>query len=195
MAYKFYDKYSKKAQADGYKARSAYKLLEIQKKHKLLKPGDRILDLGCAPGSWSQVTSEIIGPKGKLYGIDLKEVTLKLNNAQFMVADVFKVTLDDFDGQKFNAVLSDMAPNTSGIKSQDQARSFALCQRVLDLAREFLVPGGNLTMKIFMGPDQESISAQIKQDFKKMLLIRPDSTRKTSSEIFLVGIGFKGPST
>ncbi len=192
MAYKFYDKYSKKAQQDGYKARSAYKLLEIQKKHKLLKTGDRILDLGCAPGSWSQVTSEIIGPQGKLYGIDLKEVTLKLKNAHFMVADVFKVTLESFDGEKFNVVLSDMAPNTSGIKSQDQARSFELCQRVLDLAREFLVPNGNLTMKIFMGPDQEKIAAQIKQDFKKMLLIRPDSTRKTSSEIFLVGLGFKG---
>lgn len=191
MAYKFYDKYSKKAQEEGYKARSAYKLLEIQKKHKILHAGDRVLDLGCAPGSWAQVTTKIIGPKGQLYGIDLKEVKVQFPNANFRVADVFKVTLADFDNQKMNVLLSDMAPNTSGIKSQDQARSFELCQKVLDMAPEFLLNNGYMVMKMFMSQDVEVISKQMKQNFKKALIIRPDSTRKTSTEVFLVGLAYR----
>lgn len=191
MAYQVNDKYSKKAKEDGYKARSAYKLLEIQKKHSVLKPGMRVLDLGCAPGSWTQVATKIIGDKGFLIGIDLTAVDLKFPNAELRQGDAFALTPESFNNEKFNVVMSDMAPNTSGIKSLDQARSLDLCEKAFSLAQDLLLPGGHLVMKLFMGPEQNEFVSRVKKTFSNIKQVRPDSTRKTSTEVFLVALGFK----
>lgn len=191
MGYEVNDKYTKKARDEGYKARSAYKLLEIQQKHSVLKPGFRVLDLGCAPGSWTQVATKIIGPKGYLIGIDLTPVSLKFPNAELRTGDAFALTPESFNNEKFNCVLSDMAPSTSGIKSVDQVRSLDLCEKAFELSKDLLLPGGNLVMKIFMGGQQGEFVSRVKKNFRAIKQVRPDSTRKTSTEVFLVGLGFK----
>ena len=149
--FKVQDKYFHKAKEDGFVARSAYKLEEIQKRHQLIKKGDHILDLGCAPGSWAQLASKLIGPKGYLEGIDLKEVSLNLDNASFQVRDVFELQPENLEKGSYDVMISDMAPSTSGIVFQDQCRSEELCMKVLELCPKFLKPGGNMVMKLFMG--------------------------------------------
>jgi 23S rRNA (uridine2552-2'-O)-methyltransferase len=187
------DHFFKKAKAEGFAARSAYKLQEIQKRHRVLRQGDKVLDLGCAPGSWSQVASQIVGGKGFVEGLDLKPIDKlvadKIRNGRFQVLDVFNMTAEHLSNPQFDVVLSDMAPNTSGIPFQDQARSEELCMKVLELCRTFLKPGGHVVMKLFMGPDAKQVENATRALFKSVKQVRPDSTRKQSKEIFVVGLG------
>ncbi len=196
MSYKFQDHYFKKAKALGFKARSVFKLEEIDLRYRLLKPGMSILDLGAAPGSWSQYTSQKIGVKGKLLGLDLTEVNLKLENARFVQEDILKCDIDALLKQfemphKLDSVLSDMAPNTTGIRSVDQARSFELCEMALEVARKHLRPGGSFVCKFFQSNDLQKFQIELKKSFRKVEIVKPKGTRTRSFEIFLIGFEFK----
>ncbi len=176
------------AKKDGYLARSAYKLEEIQQKYRIIKPTDKILDLGCAPGAWSQVILKNIGPKGFLRGVDLKAVTLAAPNAEFVAEDIYKLTLEDFKEAPYDVVVSDMAPNTTGIQFRDQTLSEELCLRVIDLCDQLLKPNGNMAMKLFQGGGSKEIEMGIRKRFAKMQMLKPKSTRKESKEIFVIGL-------
>lgn len=192
MAFNPKDHYFKKAKKEGFVARSAYKLDEIQKRHRILKRGDRVLDLGCAPGAWAQIALKIVGPQGSVDGVDLKEVNLSAPNAKFQVKDAFTLTEQDFTKVPFDVVLSDMAPNTTGVILRDQVLSEELCAHVLELLPKFLKPGGNFAMKLFMGPGSKDLEMRARKMFKTLKQLRPESTRKSSKEVFVIGLGFKG---
>lgn len=182
------DRFFHKAKLEGFVARSAYKLDEIQKKYRLIKPADFVVDLGAAPGAWSQVAQKIVGPNGRVVGIDLKPIGIKLANTQFHVMDVFQLNPEIFEGRKMQVLLSDMAPNTTGVRSVDQARSEALCEEVLKIADQFLQPGGHLLMKLFEGGDAEKIASSVKQKFQTMKRLKPEAVRKGSFETYLIGL-------
>jgi 23S rRNA (uridine2552-2'-O)-methyltransferase len=193
MSYNPRDHYFRKAKEENYAARSVFKLEEIDKKFKLFRPGQTVLDLGASPGSWSQYSSQKIGANGRILGVDLKAVTVSLKNATFIQADLRDLQLEDIFKQHgfqppFDLVLSDMAPNTTGIRFTDQARSMDLCELALDVARRFLKPGGHFVCKLFHSDDFTKLRDEIKKDFQKFEAVKPDSTRKISKEIFLVGL-------
>jgi 23S rRNA (uridine2552-2'-O)-methyltransferase len=182
------DHYFKLAKKEGYLARSAYKLDEIQAKYKILRPGDTVLDLGCAPGAWSQVILKIIGQKGFLRGIDLKPVTLKAPNAEFVAQDIYKLAREDFKEAPYDVIVSDMAPNTTGIHLRDQTLSEELCMKVIEICDSLLKPNGHMVMKLFQGGGSKDIEMTIRKKFAKLQLLKPKSTRKESKEIFVIGL-------
>ncbi len=193
MAYNPKDHYYHKAKEQNYAARSVFKLEEIDAKHKLLKSGQKILDLGAAPGSWSQFASKKIGERGRILGIDLSPVNVKLKNAEFIQADLRDLNLEQIFAEHgfnepFDLVLSDMAPNTTGIRFTDQARSMELCELALNVARRFLKPGGHFVCKLFHSDEFQTLRDAIKKEFEQFSAVKPDSTRKISKEIFLVGL-------
>ncbi len=196
MSYQVKDYYFKKAKSENYVARSVFKLEEIQTRFKVLKKGDQVLDLGAAPGAWSQYTSKIIGPQGRILGIDLQPVALTLRNAVFLAADFSHVDLAQTLTQtslkpEFDVILSDMAPKTTGVAVTDQARSLALCELALGAAQRFLKPQGTFISKLFQGEDFEVFRRQLRACFQKVELLRPASTRKASKEIFLIALSFQ----
>ncbi len=193
MAYNPQDHYFKMAKKEGYLARSAYKLDEIQKRWRVIRAGAKVLDLGCAPGSWSQVALKILGPKGFLRGIDLKPVDLsaaglRANNAQFLVSDIFTTPKEQFVEAPYDVILSDMAPQTTGSAITDQTRSEELCMKVLELTDELLRPGGHVVMKLFMGGGAKQVELATKSRFQSHHLFRPKGVRKESFEIYLIGV-------
>ncbi len=179
------------AKEDGFVARSAYKLDEIQKKFKIIKQGQMVLDLGAAPGAWSQVALKILGPQGLVVGLDLKEIDLKAPNARFYVMNVFEFNPEILSGRIVDCLLSDMAPNTTGTKSVDQARSYDLCEQVLNLAVKHLRVGGHCAMKIFEGPDAKKIDDRFRKMFGESKRFKPESVRKGSIEMYVIGLGKK----
>jgi 23S rRNA (uridine2552-2'-O)-methyltransferase len=196
MSYNPQDHYFKKAKDQNYAARSVFKLEEIDKKYKLFKANQVVLDLGASPGSWSQFAAQKTGAQGRILGVDLKPVTVKLPNAVFIQADLYDLKLEEiFKEHGFNSpfdiVMSDMAPNTTGHRFTDQARSMALCELALDVARRFLKPGGHFVCKLFHSDEFTKLRDEIKKDFQKFEAVKPDSTRKISKEIFLVGLSKK----
>ena len=196
MAYNPKDSYFLKAKKEGFAARSIYKLEEINQRFHIIKANDVVLDLGAAPGSWSQYASKLVGPHGKVIGIDLTEIKIKLPNSLFIQADFRDVHLTDLllaEGIKrpIGVVLSDMAPKTSGIRQADQARSLELCELALDAARSHLASGGHFVCKLFHSNEFGSLRDAIKKVFQKIEAVKPDSTRSQSKEIFLVGINKK----
>ena len=190
------DHYSERAKKERYPARSVFKLKEAQKKFRLIKKDDRVLDLGCSPGSWLLYAAELVGKRGRVVGIDLKAIRLQLPpQAETLTADILKIDRTWFDEQKlgnrFDVVLSDMAPATSGNKGLDAARSFQLCQAALNIAEMVLKPGGSFICKIFQGEEFKEFSDIVKNRFKRHKIFKPQSSRKESKEIFVVGLGFK----
>lgn len=188
------DHYTRRARKDNYAARSVYKLQEIQKRYRLLQAGDRVLDLGCAPGSWLQYAAKVVGPRGYVLGLDLKAVHLELpEHVHCLTADIFE--LDDRVRDRlrpgFQVVLSDMAPATTGRKDVDAARSLHLCERALALARDHLTGGGRFVCKVFQGPDSPEFIETVKQQFTRCHIYKPQSSRKASREIFVIGKGKK----
>jgi len=186
------DHYSRKAQKENYPARSVYKLQEIQRKYRLIRKGDTVLDLGCAPGSWLAYTAKLVGQGGSVVGIDIKPVSLKLpEHVKVWQGDVMAPGDEVIAhlGRRFQVVISDMAPNTTGNKDVDAARSFHLCEAALNLSRKVLVPKGSLVCKIFQGTLLPEFSDSVKACFKRMHLFKPQSSRKASKEIFVIGIG------
>lgn len=191
MAFNPQDRFFRMAKEDGFVARSAYKLDEIQKKFKIIKQGQMVLDLGAAPGAWSQVALKILGPQGLVVGLDLKEIDLKAPNARFYVMNVFEFNPEILSGRIVDCLLSDMAPNTTGTKSVDQARSYDLCEQVLNLAVKHLRVGGHCAMKIFEGPDAKKIDDRFRKMFGESKRFKPESVRKGSIEMYVIGLGKK----
>ena len=184
----------KEAKRVGYRARSAFKLEQIQKKFKIMREGDTVIDLGAAPGGWSQVAKETVGETGTVIGIDLSRVQ-PINGVTFLQGDLTKdSTLHEIKqvitDKKVDVVLSDMSPNISGNYSIDHARSIYLCEQSLNLVELILRSGGNFVCKIFMGPDLEECSRKTKQRFRVVKQFSPQASRKSSSEIYLVALTF-----
>ncbi|MCB0349745.1 MAG: RlmE family RNA methyltransferase [Bdellovibrionales bacterium] len=192
MAFNPQDHYFKKAKKEGFLARSAYKLDEIQKKYRVIKPHDKVLDLGCAPGAWSQIILKIMGKSGFLRGVDLTAVTLRAPNAEFIQKDIFEMAIEEFKEAPYDCIVSDMAPKTSGVVFRDQVLSEELCQKVIELSDVLLKPGGHLVMKLFQGGGTKEIQTQVQKRFSKHQMLKPSSTRKESKEIFLIGLKKKG---
>jgi len=188
------DKYAQKARYFGYRARSVFKLQEIDKKYQLIKPGMRILDLGSAPGSWLQYIAEKIGPSGQAYGLDLQEIEpLPQKNVKIFQADIYddEFLKKTFSGQTFDAVISDMAPSTSGIKITDSALSLELLDRALQIAKIYLKPNGHFVSKIFESEDLNLWFSRFKKYFKMSKRFKPHASREESKELFVIGKNFK----
>ena len=191
---KIKDHYFHKAKRDGYVARSAYKLEEIDKKHRILRNGNLVLDLGCSPGSWLQYASRKVGEKGKVLGVDLQTVQLSLpKNVKVLQADIFEMTVNDLEmnGGMVDVILSDMAPKTTGIRDTDAQRSYALNQQVLELSGDLLRPQGTLLVKAFQGAPLEQLRREFSSIFAQVKLCKPKSSRSESVEIFLLGLNKK----
>ncbi len=187
--YKKVDSFTKKAKSAGFPARSVFKLEEIDQRARLLHSGQRVLDLGASPGSWSLYAAQKIGPKGKLLAVDLKplEVTLA-SPSVFVQGDALSLDNDALSMfAPYDVVLSDMAPNTSGNRSGDQARSFELFMRALAVAAALTRPGGAFVGKIFMGAEFPLARAEVRKYFEQEKLFRPEGTRSVSYEIFIAG--------
>lgn len=196
---KLHDRFFKQAKAEGYAARSAYKLIEINEKKRLIRPGSRVLDLGCAPGSWLQVVEKLIGDRGLALGIDLQPVAPTTRygpRIRVLQADAFKIDpkeLTDFAGGVFDVVLSDMAPNTSG--HGDDFLSVRLCRRVLEMLPGVLATsggGGNVLMKVLEGEEFAALLKETKALFREAGATKPAASREVSRETFIYGIGFRG---
>jgi len=199
MAYNRKDFFFKEAKKQNFAARSVFKLEEIDQRFHLLKTGMKVLDLGAAPGSWSQYTSKKVGSAGRVLAIDLQKVGLKLPNVVFICGDLRDQNLEALFTEKqipppFDLVLSDMAPKTTGIKFTDQARSLELCELAFATACRFLRPGGHFIVKLFHGGEFENFRTELRKAFDKVEVLRPKSTRKESKEVFLIGLGYKGES-
>ena len=190
------DHYSERAKQERYPARSVYKLKEAQKKYRLISKGDQVLDLGCSPGSWLLYAAELTGRHGKVFGIDLKPVKIQIPpQAKTLEIDILTIDGSWIEEQglasRFNVVLSDMAPATTGNKALDAARSFQLCQAALTIAEMVLKPGGTFMCKIFQGEEFKEFSDAVKSQFKRHKIFKPQSSRKESKEIFIIGMGFR----
>ncbi|MDA9635433.1 RlmE family RNA methyltransferase [Nitrosomonadales bacterium] len=182
------------AQKDGYRSRAAYKLIEIDKKYKIMKSGITAVDLGAAPGGWSQVLTKKIGLKGKVVGIDLLEVApikgIDFIQGDFMQEEILNEMVYKLENKPVDLVISDMAPNISGIKMVDQQKAIYLNELAFDFASKHLKQNGCFLVKSFVGKDFEEFVKNLRPFFKKVYKIKPDSSRSRSAEIFLLGYEF-----
>ncbi|HVT08069.1 MAG TPA: RlmE family RNA methyltransferase [Polyangia bacterium] len=187
-----HDAFFRKARGAGFAARSVYKLEEIDRRVRLLRAGDRVLDLGCRPGSWMQYARQVVGPHGAVVGIDRDPLPQPIAGTRVLVGDVFAVTDAELLGdlKAFDAVLSDMAPNTTGVRATDQARSAALVEEALARAERLLAPGGAFVAKIFQGPDLDAIRKRLAARFAEVRIVKPEGSRAQSIEIYLAAKGF-----
>ena len=188
------DYYFKKAKQENYPARSVYKLQEMDKAHKLLRPGQKVLDLGACPGSWTLYAAEQVGAAGRVLGIDLNMPdTVFPGHVVFLQEDIFSRS-PEFLGHlqslaPFDVVMSDMAPKTTGSKFTDQARSIQLVEEAYGVALEWLKPGGTFIAKVFEGPDVQPFVQSLRGQFVKVTMFKPKSSRSESKEIFILGLG------
>lgn len=185
------DHYVHMAQKDGYRARAAYKLLEINQKDKLIKPGTVLADLGSAPGSWSQVAAKLVGKTGAVFALDILPMDA-IDGVSFIQGDFREdAVLEQFeallDNRPLDLVICDMAPNMSGNAVTDQARSFYLCELALDFASQHLKPGGSFLVKVFQGAGYQEYTAAMRETFASVQTRKPDASRNRSSEIYLLG--------
>ncbi|MAG52396.1 MAG: hypothetical protein CMH62_00365 [Nanoarchaeota archaeon] len=180
------DFYFKKAKSQGYLARSIYKLFEVNKKYKLISPNSKVLDLGCSPGSWVQACLEL--NVKEIVGVDINEVKIEDKRFKFIKKDINK--LDTKKLGKFDVVLSDLAPSTSGNKDLDVDRSINLSYTALKIAKKTLKPNGNFLVKVFQGSEFEELLKEIKKYFQFTKSYKPKSTRKSSKEIYIIAIKY-----
>lgn len=189
----------RRAKREGYRARSAYKLVQIQEKFSLMRAGDTVVDLGASPGGWSQVAVETVGERGRVFGVDLANVR-PVEGAVFIRADMTKPeTMEALRREMArtgsavaNVVVSDMSPDISGNYTRDQAESVWLCQKALEFAEQVLDRGGNFLTKIFEGEDYPEFKAALEARFEMVKPYRPEATRRASSEVYLVAKGYRG---
>ncbi|WP_147820600.1 RlmE family RNA methyltransferase [Salidesulfovibrio onnuriiensis] len=194
---KYQDHYFKRAKKDNYAARSVYKLQEIDKRFKIFRQGQTVIDLGAAPGSWTQWAARKVGPKGRVLGVDLQStVTVFEENVTFMQEDVFSDSPELLAAMEpllpFDLVISDMAPKTTGVKFADQANSLELCEKAFEIAAKHLKKGGHFVVKNFEGPDTKAYIDSLRPYFDSVKVFKPKSSRAESKETFIVGLGFKG---
>ena len=190
------DPFVKQAQKDGYRSRSAYKLIELNEKDRLIKPGMRILDLGSAPGGWSQVAGRLVGRKGRVLATDILPMDA-LKNVDFIQGDftdeaVVAQLLEWLGGGKFDLIISDIAPNLSGIDSADQASSMYFLDLALDTVRQTLKPDATFVAKMFQGSGSDDYVKELRKSFEKVLIRKPAASRAQSREVYIVAKGFKG---
>ncbi|MBK4987360.1 MULTISPECIES: 23S rRNA (uridine(2552)-2'-O)-methyltransferase RlmE [Pseudomonas] len=192
----FNDPFVKQAQKDGYRSRASYKLLEIQEKDRLIRPGMSVIDLGAAPGGWSQVTSRLIGGQGRLIASDILEMDsipdVTFIHGDFTDDEVLQRILEAVGDSHVDLVISDMAPNMSGTPEVDMPRAMFLCELALDLATRVLKPGGDFLIKIFQGEGFDVYLKDVRSKFDKVQMRKPSSSRDRSREQYLLGKGFKG---
>jgi 23S rRNA (uridine2552-2'-O)-methyltransferase len=190
-----HDVFHRRAKQEGFRARSVYKLEEIDTRFRLIRPGARVLDLGCRPGSWLQYARKQAGPDAPLVGIDRTPLDSPLPGVRQVVGDVLAVPGAELRGELpgFEVVLSDMAPDTSGVRSLDQARSEVLFERALELAEELLLPGGSFVGKLFQGPDWQRLLGRCRSGFAEVKTMKPEGSRKESIEQYVIAMGRKRP--
>lgn len=192
----FDDKYVKEAQRLGYRSRACFKLLELQEKDNLVRSTGTVVDLGSAPGGWSQVSAEIVGDHGRVIASDILPMDA-LAGVDFVQGDftedaVFEQILSVIGNSNVDLVISDMAPNMSGMAAVDQPRGMHLVELALDMAKSVLSPGGNFAVKIFQGEGFDAYLRDCRDSFKTVLVRKPKSSRARSKEVYIVGKGFKG---
>lgn len=187
------DKFGRKARSEGYPARSVYKLEEIDRRLRILRQGQRVLDLGAFPGSWTLYAAGKVGGHGQVIGVDIQpHVGALPKNAEIRHADIFALDVASLGGESsFDVVLSDMAPSTSGTRDLDQYRSFELFMRALEIGERMLKPGGAFVGKIFQGGDFPKAKAAVGKAFETTRIIKPEATRSESYETFIAGLSFR----
>jgi 23S rRNA (uridine2552-2'-O)-methyltransferase len=195
MIYKPRDSYYQKAKQEGYRSRAAYKLIELQERFRLMKPGDLVVDLGAAPGGWLQVAARYVRPNGKVVGVDLQPLAvLHEPNVTFLQGDVmseeFEQKIKEVLGGAAQCLLSDLAPRLSGIRDADTARSLELNRTALTVATRLLRPGGILVIKSFVNEELQAFTLEIKKYFRSVQRTRPEATRQGSSEFYFCARGF-----
>lgn len=187
------DPFLLKARKENYRSRAAFKLVQILQKYKLIRPGNRVLDLGAAPGSWSQVLVKEVGPKGQVVGIDLLEI-VPLDGASLIKGDICdpknQAEIARLAPNGFDAIFSDMAPNTSGVHHADCGNSADLVHLVLDLSAQWLKPGGNFAAKVFEGAEYKDLHSRTKRLFQFAKSYKPEASLSESREIYLIGQGY-----
>jgi 23S rRNA (uridine2552-2'-O)-methyltransferase len=190
------DHFGDRAKREGYPARSVYKLEEIDRRVQLLRRGQRVLDLGASPGSWTQFAAKRVEREGKVVAIDLNPARIALPpHVTFQTLDIFEFdALAELGPESFDVVLSDMAPHTSGQRHRDQFGSYELYMRAVEIASQVLKVGGSFVGKIFQGPEMEKAREATRAHFKSVRIIKPESSRSESFEIFLVGLERRTPA-
>lgn len=191
----FRDVFVQRAMKEGYRSRAAYKLLEIQEKDRLIRPGMRVLDVGAAPGGWTQVAAPLIGRNGRLVAVDRLAMD-PVTDATVICGDVYEdavmAACREALPEGADLIMSDMAPNMSGIASVDQARAIDLAELALDMAQRWLHPGGSLLIKVFMGAGAEELRRALRKDFKKIVVRKPEASRARSTEQYWLALDFQG---
>jgi len=189
------DPYVARAKREGYRSRAAFKLIEIDEKYHILKPGQRIIDLGAAPGGWSQIAAKKVGPKGKIVGIDLLPID-PMPGVEFIQLDFLDESapgkLIEMLGGQADIVMSDMAANTTGHKKTDHLRIIGLAEAAIYFAREVLAPGGVFLAKVFQGGTENQLLADLKRDFAVVRHVKPAASRADSAELYVLATGFRG---
>jgi 23S rRNA (uridine2552-2'-O)-methyltransferase len=192
----FDDTYVKKSQQDGYRSRASYKLIEINDKDKLFRPAMKVVDLGAAPGGWSQVAAKLVGDKGTVVASDILEMSplagVTFVQGDFTEQDVYEAILAEMGDEKADLVISDMAPNMSGNSSSDQPQAMYLVELALDMAAQVLRPGGNFLVKVFQGEGFEEYLKAMRAQFSSVITRKPDASRARSREVYLLGRQYKG---
>jgi 23S rRNA (uridine2552-2'-O)-methyltransferase len=190
------DPYVKQAQKDGYRSRSSYKLIELNDKDRLIRPGMLIMDLGSAPGGWSQVAGKLVGEKGRVLATDILPMDA-IKNVDFIQGDfteeaVVNQILEALNGARPDLIISDIAPNITGIESADQGTSIYLVELALDMVRRVLKPKGNFVVKVFQGTGSDAYLKDVRTSFEKVSVRKPKASRPRSREVYVVARGFKG---
>jgi 23S rRNA (uridine2552-2'-O)-methyltransferase len=189
------DPYVARAKREGYRSRAAFKLLEIDEKYNILKPGQRVVDLGAAPGGWSQIAAKKVGPKGKIVGIDLLPID-PMAGVEFIELDFLDESapgkLIEMLGGPADVVMSDMAANTTGHKKTDHLRIIGLAEAAIYFAREILAPGGAFVAKVFQGGTENQLLTDLKRDFAVVRHVKPAASRADSAELYVLATGFRG---
>lgn len=190
------DPYVKRAKADGYRSRASYKLIEINEKDKLIKPGNVVMDLGSAPGGWSQIVAPWVGDAGTVIASDILPMDgiagVTFVQGDFTEESVYNEILHELNNKKADVLVSDMAPNMSGVNTTDQYSSIYLVELALDMARNVLKPGGSFCAKVFQGVGYEEYVKDVRTSFDKVLVRKPEASRPRSREVYIVAKGFKG---
>jgi 23S rRNA (uridine2552-2'-O)-methyltransferase len=190
------DMYVQKAQQDGYRTRASYKLIELDEKDQLLRPGMTVIDLGSAPGGWSQVVVQRVGEQGTVIASDILSMDtiagVDFIQGDFTEESVFNVLMERIGSNRVGLVISDMAPNMSGVSSIDQPGAMYLVELALDMARQVLSPGGNFVAKVFQGEGYDDYLRDLRASFDKVLIRKPKASRPRSREVYIVAKGFRG---
>ncbi|MBQ0720728.1 MAG: 23S rRNA (uridine(2552)-2'-O)-methyltransferase RlmE [Gammaproteobacteria bacterium] len=190
------DEYVQRSRKDGYRSRASYKLLEIDKSAGLLKPGMTVVDLGAAPGGWSQVSIAKVGDSGRVVASDILNMDaiagVDFVQGDFTDDEVFSAILQTLDDRAVDLVISDMAPNMSGMKAVDQPRAMYLVELAVDFARQVLCPGGVFLAKVFQGEGFDALVRDLRVDFSSVAIKKPDASRARSSEVYCLARGFRG---